>query len=206
MRPAIIALHGKGDNGPSFAHASGLLLADARVAAPTGTGLTWAPAPYAQTTLEEDAARIDAIVDDLVANQDVDPDRVYLTGFSNGGGLAVSLTLISDRFAAVATVSAAVRATPEEIAAAPRPVDYLNIHGTWDDVVPYGGEADSPYSGIAGAGKDTTYGAVETTEAFRARNAGRARAEHIAVEKAAHEWRPGTTEAILDFFGIGYRA
>lgn len=204
MRPAIIALHGKGDNGPSFAHATGLLLADARVAAPTGTGLTWAPAPYAQTTLEEDAARVDAIVDDLIANHDVDPDRVYLTGFSNGGGLAVSLTLLSNRFAGVATVSAAVRATPEEIAAAPHPVDYLNIHGTWDDVVPYGGEARSPYSGIAG--DDTTYGAVETTEAFRARNAGRARAEHIAVQKAAHEWRPGTTEAILDFFGIGLRA
>lgn len=202
MRPAIVALHGKGDNGPSFAQGTGLLLADATVAAPTGAGLAWAPAPYAHTTLEEDAARIDAIVDSLIRDHGADPERIYLTGFSNGGGLAVSLTLLSDRFAGVATVAAAVRATPDAIAAGPRPVDYLNIHGTWDDVVPYAGEARSPYSGMAGVGTDPTFGAAEVTEAFRVRNGGSARAEHIAVERMGHEWRPGTTGAILDFFGI----
>lgn len=191
MRPAIIALHGKGDNGPDFAEATGLTRADAVIAAPTGKGLSWAPAPYAETTLEQDAARIDEIVDDLVANHDADPARIYLVGFSNGGGLAVSLSTLSDRFAGVATVSAAVRATPEQIASAAHPVDYVNIHGTWDDVVPYSGAQD-----------DTTYGAESVTDAFKRRNAGRARAEHIAVPRMGHEWRPETTATILDFFGI----
>lgn len=206
MRPAIIALHGKGDNGPSFASETGLGLADAAVAAPTGVGLAWAPAPYAMTTLEKDAERIAEIADALVRDHGADPERIYLTGFSNGGGLAVSLSVfepLRGRFAGVATVSAAVRATPAAIAAAGDPVDYLNIHGTWDDVVPYAGEARSPYSG---AKDDPTFGALEVTEAFRKRNAGRARAEHIPVQRAGHEWRPGTTEAILDFFGIPFAA
>ncbi|WP_066525769.1 PHB depolymerase family esterase [Corynebacterium bouchesdurhonense] len=190
MRPAIVALHGKGDNGPSFAQGTGLLLADATVAAPTGAGLAWAPAPYAHTTLEEDAARIDAIVGSLIRDHGADPERVYLVGFSNGGGLAVALSTLSDRFAGVATVAAAVRTSPETIATCIDPVDYLNIHGPWDDVV--------PYAGLAGS----NFGALETTEAFRTRNAENARAVHIPVERAAHEWRPGTTEAILDFFGI----
>lgn len=199
MRPAIIALHGKGDTGPDFAEATGLVRADAVVAAPTGRGLAWSPAPYAAATLDEDAARIDALVDDLIADHDADPARIYLVGFSNGGGLAVSLSTISDRFAGVATVAAAVRATPDQIAVVPHAVDYLNIHGTWDDVVPYAGETRSPYSG---AQDDTTYGAEAVTEAFRTRNAERARAQHIPVERMGHEWRPGTIETILQFFGI----
>lgn len=199
MRPAIIALHGKGDNGPDFAEATGLVRADAVIAAPTGKGLAWSPAPYAATTLEKDAARIEEIVDDLIANRDADPERIYLVGFSNGGGLAVSLSTLSDRFAGVATVSAAVRSTPEEIAAVTHAVDYLNIHGTWDDVVPYAGEARSPYSGTE---DDTTYGAQAVTEAFTRRNAGRARAQHVPVARMGHEWRPDTTATIFEFFGL----
>lgn len=199
MRPAVVALHGKGDNGPAFVEATGLARADAVIAAPTGKGLAWSPAPYAATTLEQDAVRIDEIVDDLIANHDADPARIYLVGFSNGGGLAVSLSALSDRFAGVATVSAAVRTTPEKIEAVTHAVDYLNIHGTWDDVVPYAGEARSPYSG---AQNDTIYGAEPVTEAFNRRNAGRARAEHIAIPRMGHEWRPETTATILEFFGI----
>lgn len=199
MRPAIIALHGKGDNGPDFAEATGLVRAEAVVAAPTGRGLAWSPAPYAAATLDEDAARIDALVDDLIAAHDVDPSRVYLVGFSNGGGLAVCLSTRSDRFAGVASVAGAVRCTPEEIASVPHAVDYLNIHGTWDDVVPYAGEIRSPYSG---AKDDTTYGAEVVTEAFAGRNAGRARTRHIPVERMGHVWRADITAAVLEFFGI----
>lgn len=205
--PILIALHGKGDNGIDFLEGTGLSAARAIVAAPTGRALAWAPAPYASTTLAEDASRIDAIIDDLVAEYGADPERVYLAGFSNGGGLAVALTTVRERFAGIATCSAAVRETPDEIAAA-APVDYLNIHGTYDDVVPYNGDLRSPYSG---AEDDVIQAAPAVVEAFTRRNAGAARTEHRRVEGMGHEWPTGqwashrgidVTREVLDFFRL----
>lgn len=208
LRPAIIALHGKGDNGRDFLDACGLAAANTIVAAPTGSGLCWAPAPYARTTLSEDRERVNAVREELIDGYGADPERVYLVGFSNGGGLAVELSLLDDHWAGVATVSAAVRATPEQIAAASWPVDYVNIHGTYDDVVPFAGEQRSPYSG---AEDDTTYGAPVVVDAFERRNAGLARAELRRVEGMGHEWPTGAwaarrgvdvAEVIHGFFGL----
>ena len=120
------------------------------------------------------------------------------------------LSLTGLELAGVATVAAAMRATPDEIAAARRPVDYLNIHGTFDDVVPFAGEQRSPYSG---AQDDTTYGAPDVVAAFERRNSDRARAELIAVEGMGHEWPTGpwaarrgvdATKAIVEFFGLEF--
>ena len=130
--PVIVALHGKGDNGRDFLAGTGLHRARAIVAAPTGAGLAWAPAPYARTTFEEDAAFVRALLDDLRST--FATGNTYLAGFSNGGGLAVHLSLTDLELAGVATVAAAVRAAPGELAAA-QPLDYLNIHGTFDDVI-----------------------------------------------------------------------
>ena len=63
--PVIVALHGKGDNGRDFLSGTGLGRARAIVAAPTGVGLAWSPAPYARTTFDEDAAFVRALIDDL---------------------------------------------------------------------------------------------------------------------------------------------
>ena len=205
--PVIVALHGKGDNGRDFLAGTGLHRARAIVAAPTGAGLAWSPAPYARTTFEEDAAFVRALLDDLRST--FATGNTYLAGFSNGGGLAVHLSLTDLELAGVATVAAAVRATPDELAAA-QPLDYLNIHGTFDDVVPFVGEQRSPYSG---AEDDTTYGAPDVVAAFERRNGDRARATLTAVEGMGHEWPTGAwaarrgvdaTEAILEFFGVEY--
>lgn len=207
--PAIVVLHGKGDNGRDFLDACGLARSGISVAAPTGSGLAWAPAPYAHTSLAEDRERVNAVREELIAAYDADPQRIYLAGFSNGGGLAVELSLLDAHWSGLATVSAAVRATPEEIASCAWPVDYLNIHGTWDDVVPFEGEQRSPYSG---AQDDTTYGAPAVVEAFERRNAGKARAQLRRVEGMGHDWPTGpwardvdVADEILNFFGIGYR-
>ena len=205
--PVIVALHGKGDNGRDFLAGTGLHRTRAIVAAPTGAGLAWSPAPYARTTFDEDQAFVRALLDDLRST--FATGNTYLAGFSNGGGLAVHLSLTDLELAGVATVAAAVRAAPGELAAA-QPLDYLNIHGTFDDVVPFAGEQRSPYSG---AQDDTTYGAPDVVAAFERRNGERARAELIAVEGMGHEWPTGpwaarrgvdATDAILEFFGVEY--
>ena len=89
--PVIVALHGKGDSGRDFLSGTGLARARAIVAAPTGVGLAWSPAPYARTTFDEDAAFVRALIDDLRST--FNTTNTYLVGFSNGGGLAVHLTL-----------------------------------------------------------------------------------------------------------------
>lgn len=203
--PVIVALHGKGDNGRDFLAGTGLHRARAIVAAPTGAGLAWSPAPYARTTFDEDAAFVRALIDDLRST--FATTNTYLAGFSNGGGLAVHLSLADLELAGVATVAAAVRAKPDELAAA-QPLDYLNIHGTFDDVVPFAGEQRSPYSG---GEDDSTFGAPDVVAAFERRNGDRALAELIAVEGMGHEWPTGpwaarrgvdATDAILEFFGV----
>lgn len=206
--PVIIALHGKGDNGRDFLAGTGLHHARALVAAPTGAGLAWSPAPYARTTVAEDAEFVRMLIDDLRST--FATSNTYLVGFSNGGGLAVHLSLTDLELDGVATVAAAVRATPDAIAAAQHPVDYLHIHGTYDDVVPLAGEQRSPYSA---AQDDTTYGAPDVADAFKRRNGGLARSELVAVRGMGHEWPTGpwaaqrgvdATDSILDFFGVGY--
>lgn len=201
--PVILAIHGKGDNGLDFLIGTNLGTADAIVAAPTGQGLAWSPAPYAVTTLVEDTAFIDAIVADIISTYPVDRDRIYLAGFSNGGGFVVELAVNAPmRYAGVATVAGAIR-TDIEFIESGAPIDYLNIHGTWDDVVPYAGQDRGSLGLIRPA--------TDITEAFSRRNSGHARAEHIVVEGMSHEWPAGVwaknrgidvTATILEFFGI----
>lgn len=201
--PVIVAIHGKGDNGHDFLVGTNLGSANAIVAAPTGSGLAWSPAPYAITTVEEDTALIQAIIADIVATYPVDPDRVYLAGFSNGGGFAAVLAVNNpEAYAGVATVSGAIRVDLEEVAHG-TPIDYLNIHGTWDDVVPYAGQDRGPLG--------TILPARDVVAAFERRNGDAARTVHIAVDGMSHEWPAGiwargrgidVTETILEFFGI----
>ncbi|WP_087117890.1 alpha/beta hydrolase family esterase [Corynebacterium urinipleomorphum] len=201
--PVILAIHGKGDNGLDFLIGTNLGSANAIVAAPTGQGLAWSPAPYAVTTVEEDTALIHAILDDIAVTYPLDPDRIYLAGFANGGGLVTVLAVNEpERYAGVATVAGAIRTDLDEIAHG-APIDYLNIHGTWDDVVPYAGQDRGSLGLILPA--------QEVSSAFGQRNGGKARAVHIPVEGMNHEWPAGVwarnrgidvTEGILDFFGI----
>lgn len=201
--PVILAIHGKGDNGLDFLIGTNLGTANAIVAAPTGQGLAWSPAPYAVTTVEEDTALIDAILADIFAAYPVDERRIYVAGFSNGGGFATVLAVDDpERYAGVATVAGAIRTDLDRIASG-APIDYLNIHGTWDDVVPYAGQDRGSLGLILPAG--------DVTEAFRKRNGDRARTVHIPVEGMNHEWPAGVwarsrgidvTEEILGFFGV----
>lgn len=66
----------------------------------------------------------------------IDPTRIYVTGFSNGGGMAHRLACdLSDRIAAIAPVAGAH--LPDEPCQPERPVPVLAIHGAADNIVPY---------------------------------------------------------------------
>jgi polyhydroxybutyrate depolymerase len=71
----------------------------------------------------------------------VDPNRIYASGHSNGGGMVNRLACeLADRIAAIGTISGAYGASAD--CAPSRPVPVFAIHGTEDPIVPYEGIPD----------------------------------------------------------------
>jgi polyhydroxybutyrate depolymerase len=74
----------------------------------------------------------------------IDEERVYVNGFSNGGGMTFDLGCnAADTFAAMGTVAAAV--VTKDNCNPSRPMPAIAFHGTADPIVPYeGGAMGSP--------------------------------------------------------------
>jgi len=70
----------------------------------------------------------------------LDLERVYATGFSNGGFMAYKLACqLSDQIAAIASVSGSFSVSTFENCDPKRPIPILHIHGTGDASVPVEG-------------------------------------------------------------------
>jgi len=78
------------------------------------------------------------MLDDLSLVAAVDRSRVYINGFSNGGGMTVRIGCeAADLLAAMGTVAGAVVSMDE--CNPSRPVPAMAFHGTADPIVPYEG-------------------------------------------------------------------
>jgi len=88
----------------------------------------------------DDFGFIEALIGELSASHSVDTDRIYATGYSNGGFMNYSLACYhSDVFAAIAPVASTMLNDFEGDCAPTRPVPVLSANGTSDGVVPYNG-------------------------------------------------------------------
>ena len=155
--PLVVVLHGKTQRGadmmtrtawPQVAKREGFA-----VVFPDGLNHAWVdartkagPALRGPPAGTDDVAFIAKLVEKLVANGTADPRRVYVTGISNGGAMAMTLVCArADLFAAAASVSmnltdeAAVTCHPS------RPLPMLLMNGTADPLVPYEGGRGSSY-------------------------------------------------------------
>jgi polyhydroxybutyrate depolymerase len=147
--PAVLLLHGNGGSAEDLDDVSGLSeLADRRgflAVYPEGLAVGagrsfWAAAGRVESGVD-DLRFMTGLLDDLQARLCVDPARVAVAGFSAGGGIAAMMACDqAGRVAAVAVVSGALYSEPEECRPS-RPIPLLDIHGTADEVVPYGGRA-----------------------------------------------------------------
>jgi polyhydroxybutyrate depolymerase len=82
------------------------------------------------------------LLDDVESRCHIDPNRIYASGHSNGGGLANRLACnLSERIAAIGSVSGAYQWS--EDCSPARPVAILGIHGTDDPIIPYNGYPDA---------------------------------------------------------------
>ncbi len=86
----------------------------------------------------DDVGFISALIDSLSASYNIDLNRVYSTGMSNGGFMSYTLACqLSDRIAAIASVTGTM--TVGQPCNNPKEVPVMEIHGTADAVVPYDG-------------------------------------------------------------------
>jgi polyhydroxybutyrate depolymerase len=84
------------------------------------------------------------LIDTLQPAYNIDPARIYVTGFSNGGGMAVVASCaLSSRIAAVGTIAAA-QELPLTWCRDSRPMPLIAFHGTADRLVSYGGRGSFP--------------------------------------------------------------
>ncbi len=88
----------------------------------------------------DDSSFILKIIDTIGLDHNIDPDRIYITGISNGGFMAQRLACYApQKFAAIASVAAGGYAHMADECKSGEPVNILYIHGTADSKVPWGG-------------------------------------------------------------------
>ncbi|MEX2530531.1 MAG: PHB depolymerase family esterase [Gemmatimonadota bacterium] len=86
----------------------------------------------------DDVGYILALIDAVSEQWSVDPLRVYLVGHSNGGFMSYRIAYEHpERIAAIASLAGAAQGSQRPPPAAP--VNILQIHGTADEVIRYGG-------------------------------------------------------------------
>ena len=99
----------------------------------------------AWTTASEidDIGFIDTIIDLVVNKEQVDENRIYSSGMSNGGFMSYHLACnLSEKIAAIASVTGSMSKETLADCAPSHPTAILQIHGLQDLVVPYFGFGD----------------------------------------------------------------
>jgi polyhydroxybutyrate depolymerase len=97
------------------------------------------------SALVNDIAFLSALIDSLDLTYNINLNRVYSTGMSNGGYMSHTLACeLSNRITAIASVTGSVFNTQYGSNCHPmRPVPVMQIHGTNDPTVPYIGSTTS---------------------------------------------------------------
>jgi len=92
----------------------------------------------------DDVAFLLGLLDSISARYNIDPNRIYSTGMSNGGFMSYRLACeAADRIAAIASVTGSMADNTFTACDPSRVVPVLQIHGTADSTVPYEGSLTS---------------------------------------------------------------
>lgn len=137
----VLGFHGAGSNASQFESYSGFsTLADREgliVVYPQAAGehSIWNVSPSVSNL---DKQFIRDLIATLAGYCNIDPNRIYARGHSNGGGMANRLACdITDQITAIGSVSGAYQWS--EDCSPTRPIAILAMHGTDDPIIPYNG-------------------------------------------------------------------
>jgi polyhydroxybutyrate depolymerase len=149
--PLVIVLHGNTQTGAAMVARTSWPAVARRehfgVVFPDGLNRAWADlrpstkrAGRAPPEGTDDVGFIVWLIEKFIADGTADPNRIYLTGLSNGG--AMTMTMIgarADLFAAAATVIFNLTDDMANAIHPSRPVPMLMMNGTADPLIPYEG-------------------------------------------------------------------
>ncbi|GAM98780.1 lpqC [alpha proteobacterium U9-1i] len=146
--PVVVALHGRPSNAPSMAAITEFHAVAERegfiVVYPDGVGGEWRSVAdligLANEYPNDDVAFLGNLIDDLSLDLNIDQQRLYITGFSNGGFMTMRMACeASDRFAAFASVGAALYNDIRDVCRRGSPAPIMFIHGTADRSIAFDG-------------------------------------------------------------------
>lgn len=138
--PVVFAFHGNGGSGDAFAArlAAFVSAGDFIGVYPDGVAQSWNLGREASNA--DDVEFVEAIAAEVSAYGEVDPDKLFALGLSNGAALVHRLAIRTDLFRGIATVVTPLLAA-EQPASGSKAVRVLQILGTADHLIPYGGGA-----------------------------------------------------------------
>lgn len=144
--PLVLALHGGGGSAEKMIKLTQGLDAVAEregfiVAFPDGIDKHWNDGREVNRDGDvDDVGFLSALIDHISEEYTIDPRRVYATGMSNGGFMSFRLACeLSDEFAAIAPVTAALSEALLATCSPSAPVSVLMVNGTDDPLVPWEG-------------------------------------------------------------------
>lgn len=221
--PLVVVMHGSGEGPQQIRLGTGHAferLADLHgfaVAYPKSFGFDWNDCSSIGDTrvngvTADDAGFIAAMVDQLVGELGIDPARVFATGVSSGGSMAIRLALEHPgRYRAVAAVVANLPAAQNfQCKPVAQGTSVMLMNGTQDPLVPYaGGEISllglfykggqimsshasaqyfADWNHIAGAPKVTRFDVAEgfSVEQDRWHNGGKTEVELVTIHGGGH--------------------
>jgi predicted peptidase len=136
-RPLIVFLHGSGEAGNDNVNQINGNIDNLLAEAKRRGAFLYAPQAPGEEWRDQDVTRnVMAMVDRAIAEQHVDPSRIYVTGLSSGGGGTWNLlSRFPARFAAAVSISGDMPA-PDFVAANLVGTPILAFHSRDDDTVP----------------------------------------------------------------------
>lgn len=143
----VLVLHGLGGTSSQMVGAGFNLIADtARVVVyypqglPNGFGQnSWNNGIFGASTAD-DIAFFNLIIDQAIINFNVDPSRVYITGFSMGSIMSHHMACeMNDRFAAIGCMAGTMPTVDIQNCVPTYATPVIHLHGTADGTVPFDG-------------------------------------------------------------------
>lgn len=154
--PLVIALHGRTQSMTSMANMTdwnGLAEREqAIIVYPEGIDLQWNyyyNVPGFDYDPHDDFAFFTALIADLSHDLPIDQNRIYMTGFSNGGFMVNRLACeMPDQFAAFASVGGSASGEIATLCAPEGDVNMLIMHGTADNNILWNGIPETYPNGV----------------------------------------------------------